>query len=203
MRVWVGVILTILLFSHFAFSQNSDEPSLQEVCEQALKYAHLETKTIQGWEKNVRKAPFLPRFQIGFDRRVRSGVDINLEDSVAVNSSGVTVGPTQQRQVQNADSDLNFEVKAVWYLDQLLFSRDHLDISKEARYLNAERDRIFSQVRKYYFQRKRGLKTLALLKSKRASLLEREIKTLDVAETVSALDNLTGGWFSLRIQSGK
>jgi len=198
MRVWFGVILTILFLSDFAFSQNLEEPSLQEVAEQALKYSHLETKTIQGWEKNVRKALFLPRLQAGFNRRVQNGLDIHLEDSVAVNSTGITVGPTQSRQIENTGNDLNFEVKAVWYLDQILFSHDRLDISKEARNLSMERERIFSQVRKYYFQRKRELKALALLASKGAASLEKEIKELDIAETVSVLDNLTGGWFSLR-----
>lgn len=200
MRLWVGV--SVLLFSTLAFSGGSKKaPSLQEVSTQALRYARLEPKAIRDWEKKVRKAPLLPRLQLGFERAIKNGVDVNVEDSVAVNSSGITIGPTQSKQIQNADSDFNFEVKAVWYLDQLLFSRDHLDISQEARYLSLERERILSEVRKYYFQRERGLKMLLLLEKQRAPSLEREIKELEIAESVAGLDNLTGGWFGGQIRS--
>ncbi len=127
----------------------------------------------------------LPRLQMGFERQLKNGVDVNLEDTIAVNSSGITIGPTQSKQIQNADSDLNFEVKAVWYLDQLLFSRDHLDISQEARYLALERERILAEVRKNYFQRERGLKILRLLEKQKAPSLEREIKELEIAEVTA------------------
>lgn len=198
MRLWI--VVWIFLFSSVAFSEQPKEPSLQEATEQALHYARLEARTIKDWEKNVRKAPFVPRLQFGFERRVHNSVDVNVEDSVAVNSSGITVGPAQSKQAQNADNNLNFEVKAVWFLDQLLFSREHLDISQEARYLAYERERIFDEVRKSLFQRQRGLKALALLEKSKAPSLEREIKELEITEATAALDNLTGGWFSAQVR---
>lgn len=200
----LGIFVVTFFLSTFALSKGSPKaPSLQEVSEQALHYARLEPAAIRHWEKKVRKAPLLPRLQFGFERTVKNGVDVNVEDTIAVNSSGITIGPTQSKQIQNADSDLNFEVKAVWYLDQLLFSRDHLDISQESRYLALERERILSEVRKNYFQRERGLKILGLLEKQRAPSLEREIKELEIAESTAALDNMTGGWFTAKIKNEK
>lgn len=201
MWLWVGRVLFLgFLIQAVAFGKDQ-ALTLQQVAEQALRYARLEPGAIREWERKVRKAALLPRFQLGFERKVKNGVDVNVEDSVAVNSTGITIGPTQSKQVQTGDSDFNFDVKAVWYLDQLLFSRDHLDISQEARYLSLERERILSQVRQFYFQRERGLKEFQLLKQAGAPSLEKELKQLEIAEATAALDNLTGGWFSAQIKN--
>lgn len=198
MRLGIGV--WFCFFCSFAIAKEIGAPALQQVAEQALRYARLEPGAIREWEKKVRKSALLPRFQFGFERRVKNGVDVNVEDSVAVNSSGITIGPAQSKQVQTGDNDFNFDIKAIWYLDQLLFSRDHLDISQEARYLSLERERILSQVRQFYFQRERGLKELKLLKQSGATSIAKELKELEIAEAIAGLDNLTGGWFSAQIQ---
>ncbi|MDO8494461.1 MAG: hypothetical protein Q7S68_03900 [Deltaproteobacteria bacterium] len=156
-------------------------PSFDEVAKQALDYAELDPRAISRWKKNVRRAPLLPRLQAGFQRQLENNLDIQLEDNVSVTSSGVTVGPTGTDQNLTTNNDVNFEVKAVWYLDQLLFSQEDLDISQEARYLAQERRRVLEDVRRHYFgwrQAKAGL--------------EKE-------ERLAALDSLTGGWFSSSI----
>ncbi|OGQ06197.1 MAG: hypothetical protein A2W61_02465 [Deltaproteobacteria bacterium RIFCSPLOWO2_01_44_7] len=194
--LFIFFLSLILLNANWAWASENRVPSVQEVAEQALGYARLGPSTIRQWERKVRKAPLVPRIQAGFERSLKNNVNLNVEDSVAVNSSGITIGPAQQKQVQNADSDFNFEVKAVWYLDQLLFSKDDLEISQEARELARERERLLSQVRQFYFKRERGLKELALLKKSRVLPTDIELKKLEIAEATAALDNLTGGWFS-------
>lgn len=173
-------------------------PTLQQIADRALAYARLQPRNIQEWERKSRKSALLPRLQMGFERQTRHALDLDVEDSVSVSSSGITVGPAQTKQLLDAQQDNDFEVKAVWYLDQLLFSRDHLDISQEARYLSAERERILTQVREAYFKRQFVLKELELLG--RAGRLKRELKELELAEATAALDNLTGGWFSAQIR---
>lgn len=170
-------------------------PPIREVFKEALKYAGLEAGNISRWERKARKAPLLPRLQFGFDRRFRNNLNIDVKDSVAVNSSGVTVGPTQQARELDSDSDLNFEIKAIWYLDQLLFSGEDLDISGEARMLSRERERLLTQVRKYYFLRGGEARELSQLKKTGASSSKRALKELEIAEITAALDALTGGWF--------
>lgn len=175
-------------------------PPIQEVFEKALAHARLETGAIRNWERKVRRAPLLPRLQFRFDRRLTNSVDVDVSDSVAVNSTGVTVGPTQQKEARDNDSDLTFEVKAVWFLDQLLFSQDDLGISAEARALAHERERILGQARKFYFLRERLVRERTQLKRRRAALSDIEEKNLQVAEATSALDALTGGWFGERLR---
>ena len=164
-----------------------------------MAYGRLQPKNIHEWERKSRKSALLPRLQIGFERQMRHALDLNVEDSVSVSSSGITVGPAQTQQALDAQRNNDFEVKAVWYLDQLLFSRDHLDISQEARYLSAERERVLAQVREAYFKRQYVLKEMEMLKRAGESRLKLELKELEVAEATAALDNLTGGWFSAQI----
>lgn len=181
-------LLIFLLYSISAVAAES--PSFETVAKKALAYAHLEASTIHSWEKNVRKAPLLPRLQFGFERRLKNDLNINVEDSVAVNSSGIAVGPPRAGQALDTNNDMNFEVKAVWYFDQLLFSKDDLEISQEARYLNLERERLLEQVRHHYFQREK-------------LLADRNASRIELAEVTAALDSLTGGWFSENLGEGK
>lgn len=201
-RLLTCILLLAVLNEGSLLAADYQVPSVQDVADHALDYARLGTSTIRQWERKVRKAPLVPRLQFGFDRSLKNNVNLNVEDSVAVNSSGITIGPSQQKQVQNADNDLSFQFKAVWYLDQLLFSKDDLDISQEARELARERERLLAQVRQYYFKRERGLKELVILKKSHAPVSDIELKKLEIAEATAALDNLTGGWFSSAITSG-
>lgn len=171
----------VLLSASAVVAAGTKAPPIQEVYRVALRHASLEPGQIRQWQKKIRKAPLLPRLQFRFDRTIKSNVNVDVSDSVAVNSTGVTVGPQQQRQVEDSDTDLAFEVKAVWFLDQLLFSSDDLGISQEARELAQERERILGQVRRAYFLRERLL---------------RERQSLEAEEASAALDALTGGWFS-------
>lgn len=177
----------------------AEAPGIQAISDRALQYAHVEATTIRSWEKRVRKAALLPRLQFGYDRHLKDFVNVGLQDSVSVSSTGVAVGPPAQTQTQNSDSDNNFEVKAVWFLDQLLFSKDDLDISAETRALAHEREKILDEVRQHYFKRQRGMQAMEALKKSHAPSYELEAQSLVVAEATAALDGLTGGWFSAEL----
>ncbi|MDZ4225149.1 MAG: hypothetical protein U1D33_04500 [bacterium] len=194
MRGRAILICAIVFWAGGAVAQER-VPPIEIVSQKALAYARLDPATISGWRKNIRKAPILPRLQFGYERRIRDYVNVDIQDTVAVNSSGITVGPAQQQQVQNLDNNNNFEVKAIWYLDQLLFSQDDVDISAEARELARERERILGQVRQFYFKRERITREMGALKKMGGTGMEWELKRLELAEATAALDNLTGGWF--------
>lgn len=188
----IGLSL-VLLFS------GGTTPSVQKVLERAFHYAKLDPSNVGNWAKRARQAPYLPRLQFTFDRILRNNINVNVADQVSVTSSGVAVGPPSQKIVQDSDNDVNFEVKAIWYLDQLLYSKDDLEISSEARDLARERERIAAQVRQNYFKRERLVQELALLKKNRVPQVELGLKRLEMAEAVSVLDGLTGGWFSAQL----
>lgn len=195
-----SILILVLSFSGAALCRQSAEPTLQQVADRALNYARLQPQNIRDWEKKARKSALLPRLQMGFERKNRNALDFNVEDSVSVSSGGIVVGPAESSQAQDILRDNDFEIKAVWYLDQLLFSKDHLEISQEARYLSAERERILTQVREAYFKRKYVLKEMEILRRSRAGRFKLELKELELAEAAAALDNLTGGWFSAQIR---
>lgn len=181
--------MKFLIFTTLLFLQTSavaetlrPTPSIQDVFRVAIRTAGLEGSRVDQWRRRARRAPLLPRLQLEFDRNLRNQVNLNVEDSVAVNSSGVTIGPQSSSQELDADSDFSVGVKAVWYLDQLLYSRDDLEISSESRAMAQDRQHLLEQVRKIYFLREERVKN-------RGSQLE-------VAALTAALDAYTDGWFS-------
>lgn len=185
---WIFILLIGITVCQIEVgAASSKTPPVQDVFRVAIRAAGLEASQVTRWRQRARKAPLLPRLQVDFDRNVRNQLNVNLEDSVAVNSSGVTIGPQSSSQQIDADDDLSVGVKAVWYLDQLLFSRDDLDISAESRALSQERERLLAQVRKIYFLREEKLRNRS--------------SQLDVEELTAALDAYTEGWFSMELQN--
>ena len=191
----MGLSLMLLL-------SGSTIPTVQQVAEKAFHYARLNPENVRDWSKKARKAPYLPRLQFTFDRHLKNNINLNVADQVSVGSTGVTVGPPEQTQIQNADNDMNFEVKVVWFLDQLLYSKDDLEISAEARELAQERERILNQIRQNYFKRERLAQEVTLLKKSHAPNLEQNLKQIEMADATAVLDGLTGGWFSEQLQGG-
>jgi hypothetical protein len=115
-----------------------------------------------------------------------------IQDSISVTSSGVTVGPEANRVDLDNQNNRDLEVKAVWAFDQLVFNRDQLDISREARDLFFVRTRLLEELHQAYFD----LKSL---------LLQQEIShfkssdapwAIQVERKMEKLNSLTGGEFN-------
>jgi len=126
-----------------------------------------------------------------------------------VGSSGVTVGPNDSAYKQNANTDRGFEVKAVWYLNELIFNPDQMDISREARSIMRERQMVLAEVNRHYYERKKyagiieriekGGKPAEVVTKKGTVRLDLFNARIKMEEETAALDALTGGWFSRRI----
>ena len=177
-------------------------PTVGEVQQKALQYAGLDGKEIHRWRKQARRAPLLPRLQVGFEKNVQRALDLRLQDSVSVTSAGVVVGPTSRNDFLQDDNGMNIEVKAVWYLDQLLFNEQDLAISQEARHLAAERQRLLMEVNEYYFLWKRLAGERFSGSSNRADPLRR-VADPRLEESIAYLDAATGGWFSSKISQNR
>ncbi len=199
---------------------HNEEPSVVEVQRSALAYHNLEEREVSRWKKRARLSALLPQFQVSYDRRVKNDIDIDISENIYVGSSGVTVGPDEGSYAQNANSDQSIGVKAVWYLGDLIFNPDQLDISRESRNLIRERQMLMSEVNRHYYERQRLKGVLAALGKGKAVPLEGAPKTkgrkntgsvavdakhqlflaqVRFEEETAALDALTGGWFSSRI----
>ena len=186
-----------------------DEPTAVEAQRAALSYHNIDNAEVRTWKKRARLAAILPRFQVGYDQNIKNYVNVDISENVYVGSSGVTVGPNDSAYKQNANTDRGFEVKAVWYLNELIFNPDQMDISREARSIMRERQMVLAEVNRHYYERKKyagiieriekGGKPAEVVTKKGTVRLDLFNARIKMEEETAALDALTGGWFSRRI----
>ena len=184
------LILCLLLSSYKSWAI---EPTIQEVQSEAIRYLGIDQREMDGWKSRARWSAALPRLQAGVQRDLKDLISLSSRDSVSVSGGDVTVGPTQNNFDENFNQGTAIDIKAVWYLNELIFNRDSLSVSSEKRDWIRERNRVLQEVSESYFTRKRLLKEL---KSKSDPLEIRDKKKLLVDQTTATLDALTGGWFS-------
>jgi hypothetical protein len=198
-----------------------DEPNVVQVQRIALTYHNMDAREVKRWKKRARLSALMPRFEVEYDRRVKNDVDIDIGNNVYVGSSGVTVGPDEGTYSQNANSDQNIGFKAVWYLNELIFNPDQIQISREARSMMRERQMLLAEVNKHYHERQRlkgvieaieGGKLVPVESGKKKKKKKGEVVAVAgpkhrlflarvrLDEETAALDALTGGWFSSQVR---
>jgi len=191
--MFILLITLIFLAPHNAEAR---EPSIQEVQEETLRYLGYNQSQIDGWDKKTKIAAVLPRLQVGFQRELKDVVSLTTRDNVSISDGSVFVGPNENNYDQNFNQGTVIGVKALWYLDQLIFNRDMLAASAERRNWVNERNRILQQVTEAYFTRRRLTQEL---KKRMDPLPIREKKKLLLDHVTAIIDADTGGWFSEQI----
>ncbi len=199
MEHWISALLLIPLFFFLSTAAPAAEfpgpdklPSLELLEQSALSRAGLQPDKIQRWQRNARRAVALPRLQIGFEQSDQQNNTAVIQDSISVTSSGITIGPESNRVDQDFGNDRGFEVKAVWALDELLFNRDEIEISREARDLTLIRGRLQEELRDTYFLLKAQLWRFQAVPALRLDPAE----VIQAQQRVARLDSLSGGAFS-------
>jgi len=166
-------------------------PPLETLEEVAFKWAGLDPRQIQSWEKRSRWAAALPDLQVGWESNFLNQNTTIIQDSISVTSSGVTIGPESNRLNADIKSDQDFEVRAIWSLNELIFNRDQLNISREARDLLFIRARLREELHRAYFD----LKSLILATKNEPHSLKDHHMTLRIEQAVAQLNGITGGKF--------
>lgn len=164
-------------------------PPLEILEESALRWAGLNPAQIADWEKGVRWAAALPSIQVGWESSFLNQNTSVIQDNISVTSAGVTIGPESNRLDLDLKDDRNFEIKAVWALDELLFNRDALLVSREARDLYLVRSRILQELQTSYYE----LKSLLLAAQTQPQEPADPWKSLKVEQSFEKLNSLTGG----------
>ncbi len=184
-----------------------DGPPIHEVHKAALNYASINNHEPLYWKERAKKAALLPKLQFDFGHNLRSDIDVAVNDNVYVGSSGVVIGPEESRYSEKVNAHRSIGVRAVWSLNELLFNRDLLDISRQSLIIMRERNNLLEAVNKHYFDRKRLIAEIRELekmktKGKLTQKLKSElfIKKIAVEKATAALDGLTGGWFSHQLR---
>lgn len=186
------IFLMTLLFS-LPNNAEAREPSVKEVQQETIRYMGYDQGRIDSWDKKTKIAAALPRLQVGFQRELRDVVSLTTKDNIQIDNGDVFVGPNENHYDQNFNQGTVIGVRALWYLDQLIFNRDMLAASAEKRNWINDRNRILQQVTEAYFTRRRLIKEL---KRRRDPLLIREKKKLLLDQATAVIDADTGGWFS-------
>jgi hypothetical protein len=187
------MILVSLLILAISFEAEAMEPSIHEVQKEAIRYMEFDQKEMDGWKKKARWSAALPRLQVGFDRELKDVVSLSTKDSVSISNGDVFVGPDETDFDQDFNQGTSFDVRVVWYLNELIFNRDTLAASSERRDWIRERTRTLEDVTESYFTRKRLLDEL---KEKEDPQPLREKKKLLLDQMTARIDAYTGGWFS-------
>lgn len=185
-------------------------PQIAEVQRRAIDHARLDPAEISSWKRRAKLSALLPRFQLDYGMRLKNEVNVNVNESVYVGSSGTTVGPNAGGVESNQNSDQNIGVRAVWNFNEAIFNPDSLAVSEETRLLARERHAILAEVNKNYYERDRAVGEMAFLRESlkreaRPEKIRREIFMQQVVydEATAALDALTGGWFSKRVEEAR
>ncbi|MBI2067057.1 MAG: hypothetical protein HYW02_07305 [Deltaproteobacteria bacterium] len=174
--------MRLLLLGFFLLSLASPvwgkTPSLSELHQETLRVAGYDRHEIYEWKQKSRWAAALPRLQVGFDRQLKDVVKLTTEDTVSVSGGSVQVGPDENKFDQDFQQGFGIDVRAVWYLDQLVFSENRIEVSRETRSWIQERGRLLERVTDLY-------------------MTWRHEKDQRKREQLSGyLDAYTDGWFS-------
>lgn len=187
------ILMALLLLpaSALAASLPDSLPPLERLEQAALARAGLDPTKIGRWERNARRAVALPRLQVGYEQQSQNNNTAVIQDSISVTASGITIGPESNRVDQDFGNDRGFEVKAVWALDELLFNRDELEISRESRDLYLLRGRLQEDLHQAYFELKSQLLRFELEPETAQDPFER----LKAQQWMERLNSLSGGEF--------
>ncbi len=174
----------------------SDEPDFSEIIKIAAHIEKLDLKNVDQWERRSRKAPWLPALSFGYDRTLRQTDSLSISDNISVSSDNVTIGPSETDLDESAVEGDVFRVRAVWSLDELVFSPKTLDVSGEVRELFKSRLQLSDYLFKIYSKRRELLAQYLLVKggaSSQAFLIYEQISVL-----TDQLDAWTEGHFHSR-----
>ncbi|MBM3248538.1 MAG: hypothetical protein FJZ10_03860 [Candidatus Omnitrophica bacterium] len=173
-----------------------DEPSIQEIQKQAIRYAEVQPEKIEAWRKAAAKSAWLPSLSVGVD----GDKNLTTGDSVwgSYTSGGqVYVGPDDKTFYDN----FGWDVSLSWDLGDLIWNSDQTSIDSRSKLMVELRGSILDEVTRLYFERRRLQTELLISPPEEAS--ERLDKTLRLEELTASIDALTGGYLSEQLKMQK
>lgn len=181
----------------------SDEPGLLEVEHAALEHAQLADDPSRDWRKRARQSAALPTLSVGVETGYLNRANFNVQDSIAVNSSGVTIGPDANNINQYATNQTMFTAKAVWSLPDTIFHRQTLAIEQQVRSRFNDRAKISERINALYHERIH-LKTILMATHRQPAHhpVDRVALMTALQKVTGELNLMTGGWFGMQLKGG-
>ncbi len=180
-----------------------DEPDLLDVEQAALEHAQLADDPSRDWRKKARQSAALPTLSVGVETGYLNRANFNVQDSIAVNSSGVTIGPDANNINQYSTNQTMFTAKATWSLPDAVFHRQALAIEQQIRSRLNDRAKISERIGALYYERLH-LKTILMATRKRATghPIDRVALMTALQKVTGELNLMTGGWFGTHLKGG-
>ncbi|MEE9591597.1 MAG: hypothetical protein V3W26_03705, partial [Thermodesulfobacteriota bacterium] len=169
-------------------SNFTDEPSVWELMEAAIRYAEVHPEKIERWRKAAAKSAWLPDLRVGYDK----GKDWQ--------SSTYFYSTTTQKYKDDditLDTDWSWSVSLTWELGELIWNDDQTSIDTRSRLMVQLRDDVLNEVTRLYFERRRL--QIEMLYSPSKEIMDRIEKKLRLQELTADIDALTGFYLSKRL----
>lgn len=175
---------------NIAASYYKNEPKINELRLEAIKYAEVEPEKIRRWRQQASGRAFLPRVSAGINR---DAGDLWHWESGSSTRTGDDV------LIKGRDS-LGWDLTLSWDLGEIIWSDAQTSIDVRSKLMVQLRDEILDELNKIYFERIRVKMEIDNLSIEdRKKRFEKELK---LQELTASLDALTGGYFSNQIESG-
>ncbi|MCX6354762.1 MAG: hypothetical protein NTZ78_07660 [Candidatus Aureabacteria bacterium] len=210
-------------------SQFSNEPTVQEIQEVAMRFAEVHPDLIEGWRKGAKYRALLPKFDFTVDtgrkflsryqtidqRSTKNWTEDFTEDFTEMTPKTAFDIKDILRTKERDETDLttrnlagddrfhtqDFTFKFEWDFGDFLFNPDQVRISDEARDLVELRNDVLEEVTQFYFQRRNS--QIDLLLSPPDELRDRLRLELQLQEVTANIDYLTGGYLTQRLNDVK
>lgn len=191
----MGAILSTVSTNALVRVQKTSPP-LSALHHAALRHAGLADRDDERWARRSKWAAAMPRLQVGIRQNLSDDLNLHLDDTVSVSGSGVVIGPRASDFTQRSDRNFQLDVRALWNLNELVFSPDTVFISREARERRREISAILHEANQLFTQWQ-ALQAWMLAPDAQIPItMVVQQQTFVQAE----LDALTGGWFSENIR---
>jgi len=157
------------------------EPSIQEIQNQAMKYAEVEPKKIARWRKRAMLAAFMPSLSLDYDKSVYGS-----------SSTRTSTDPLQYGTTLVGPRDWGLSLS--WDLSELVWNPDQTSIDSRSKLMVELREDILDEVTRLYFERRRLQTELLISPPEEAN--DRLDKALRLDELTASIDALTGCYLS-------
>lgn len=188
---------------HWVAIAQADEPAILDVERAAMEHAQLADDPSRDWRKKARQSAALPTLSLSVDTGYLNRANFNVQDSISVTTSGVTVGPDSNNINQYATNQTMFTAKAVWSLPDTLFHRQTLAIEQQVRSRFNDRAKVSERISSLYYERLH-LKSLLMATRKFPGRhrMDRLALMTALQKVTGELNLMTGGWFGLQLKGG-
>lgn len=184
-RIWLvtdkGLYVDKPLLSETSFvldTSSSNEPSIREIQEAALRYNEVHPEKIKAWRNSLRYRALFPEIKLEYDKTVTTALGATYDR--------VQVGPR------------DWGLSLSWDVADLIWNSYQDDVDTRSRLNTQLRIDILEEVNRIYFERERLKRTIETIPPKdEKERIERELR---LEELTSLLDGYTGGIFYKRMR---